>query len=382
MIIIRGGNVHDGLGQVLESTDIIIEDGKIKQVGKNLSSDGCTIVEAAGKLVMPGFIDTLNTHGGKGPGWREQDLGENSDPITPEMNVIYSFDHDGMNFQHLYKYGTTTSGIVPLPSNIIGGQLCVVKTYGATPYKMLVKECAAMSASVSSVVKDTFGEKKIAPMTKMGIFAMLKAALLKAKAYQPDKGYDAKCEALLPILNGEKQLIFNCETVSEINAVVMLMSEFEGIKYMLSGALSVNADCKDILEKKIPVILGDAIYQSAKLTNQIDYDFVAQMIENGNDVAFANCGSSFSTGKESLIWNSTLWHKNGISAGDILRGLTSVPAKLLGVSDRVGSIEVGKDADICIWSANPITTFTAKLEAVYLEGRDMLNMKEERVSCW
>ena len=106
MILIRGGKVYDGKGNILENTDILIEGSTIKDIGENiLVSKDTEIFDAKGKVVFPGFIESLNIWGAMGPGWEDNDLGEHSDPITPEMNVVYSFDQDSMMFQRVFEYG-------------------------------------------------------------------------------------------------------------------------------------------------------------------------------------------------------------------------------------------------------------------------------------
>ena len=119
MLLLKDGCVHDGLGNVLPSHDVLLGDGKIKAVGQNLSADGAVVRELSGAHVLPGLVSAVSSWGVTGPGWRDDDSAEKSDPVTPQLSVIYAFDHDSMNFQGVYRYGVTTAGITPKPCRYI-----------------------------------------------------------------------------------------------------------------------------------------------------------------------------------------------------------------------------------------------------------------------
>lgn len=380
MILIKNGTVHDGKGQVLNGVDILIEGGIIKDIGYSIEvSDSVEIVDAKDKVIFPGFIDSLNVWGCLGPGWQDKDLNEHSDPITPEMNVVYSFDQDSMVFQRVFEYGVTCAGITPTTSNVIGGHAAVFKTYGKHLYEMLVKEKAAMVASVTSATKKVYGARNVSPMTKMGAFALLKEALIKASNYDRLKegtDYDAKCEALQKVLDREIPLLINCNTKSEMDAIELALKDFS-VDIVFTGAFGVDTNTA----KKNSVILGDLTNAMTAKNSRVDFEGISKLMENGVDVAISSCGDQMSSGKESLLWNAILCHKYGLKSEDVLKMITSIPAKLLGVDHRVGSIEIGKDADIVIWTANPIETYSAVIEATYINGENVLNTRRN-VSCW
>lgn len=381
MLLIKNGCVHTGRGQVMENTDVLVDNGKITQIGNNLACPEATVWDAAGKVVFPGFIDALNIYGCRGPGWGMQDIAESTDPVLPQMNAVYAMDQDGMNFQQVYLYGVTAAGICPAPTNVLAGRAAVFKTYGKHPYQMLVKECAAMIGSVTPAVKGPYGPRNLAPMTKMGAFSLLKEALKKAQTYDKDKGYDAKSEALVPVVSGRLPLFVNCATRAEINAVLLLMQEFPHVKLVLTGAYGLTKELEAVRSGRVSVIMGDMTDAMSETNAHIAYDDVAALIGGGSNIAFSSCGDRCASGKESLLWNGILWYKNGVDVQTVLTGLTYMPAKILGVDDRIGSIAVGKDADIVVWSANPIETYAAQVEAVFLQGENLLT-KEKHTSCW
>lgn len=380
MVLIKNGIVHDGKGNILDGADILIEGTIIKDIGYDLKvSDSTKIVDAKGKVVLPGFVDSLNVWGCFGPGWGDKDLAEHSNPVTPAMDVVYSFDHDSMMFQRVFEYGVTSAGITPSIGNVIGGNAAVFKTYGDHPYKMLVKDKAAMISSITSETKKTYGPRNIAPMTKMGAFSLLTEALRKAQEYKAkeDKEYNADYEALQKVLNKEMPLFINCATKSEVDAIEIALKDFD-IDVVFTGAYGVH---EDTTKKLKGIILGDLTSGMSYKNTLVDFSAVKKLAEDGMDIAISSCGDDIASGKESLLWNAILYHKNGLDSEDVLKMITYVPAKLLGVDNRIGSIEIGKDADLSIWSDNPIEKYAGKIEAVYINGEDILNSRRV-ASCW
>ena len=384
MLVIKDGCVHNGRGKV-ERVDIAIDGGKIVQIGSNILSADADIINAAGLDVFPGFVDAQNAWGIIGPGWSGDDRSEDYDPLTPEMNVVYAFDQDGMNFQRVYTYGVTSACVAPSPKNMLRGQAAVFKTRGHSPYEMLVKEGVAMTASVTKAVKDNYGKRSglpMAPMTRMGIFSLLTGKLEKAKRYDQAKdGYDAGCIALKKVLSGEMPLFINCATRAEINSVFNALKPYDGIRIVLTGAFGLDADMPQIKDGSIPVIMGDHTEAYNNANYVTEFDRIIPLMEAGLPIAISCCGDDTASGRESLLWNALLWRRRGLSAEKALECISYIPAKILGVEDRIGSIEQGKDADITIWSKNPFESYEARIIHALISGKDAFR-KEETPSCW
>lgn len=381
MILIKNGNVHDGRGG-LAVCDILLDKGKIVQIGRKLIGPQAEVIDAAGLEVFPGFVDALNVWGVLGPGWTGDDKSEESDPVTPEMNVAYAFDHDGMNFQRAYTYGVTSAGIAPSPRNVISGQAAVYKTYGRSPYAMLVREHAAMVASVTRGVKKAYEKRNVAPMTRMGIFSLLIGQLEKTKRYNPEKDdYDAKCEAVSAVLRGELPLFVNCTTGAEIDAVFASLAPYPDIRLVLTGAYGLDETKWKNARGKAMAIMGDhteAFYANADLTR---FERIIPLMEAGAKIAIGCCGDGMTSGRESLLWNAIFWHRHGLSAEKTVEAITSIPAEILGVANKIGAIAPGLDADVTVWSANPIKTYEARILHAFISGEDVLK-KEAYQSCW
>lgn len=381
MKLIKNGVIWDGLGKKPYAADILIENGMIKKIAPNIKNDNAEVIDVQGCMVLPGFIDSLNIYGCRGPGWDSNDISELSDPVLPNMNIVFSFDQDGMNFQEVYKYGVTASGICPSPSNVLAGYAGVFYCYGHHPYKMLLKEKAAQIASVTEATKKPYGSKNKMPMTRMGSFSLLVEILRKALNYNPEKGYDAKLDALIPVLEGKIPLFVNCATKSEMKGVLHAMKEFENIKLVLTGAFALDNSFEEVKSGKVPVIMGDVTDAFSPYSEIVDFKVIKEMLDNNAVISCSSCGDQFASGKESLLWNAIQWYKNGIDANNVLKAITSTPAKLLGVDNLTGSLEEGKRADLSVWSENPICTYRASLKAVYIQGENLLE-KERYHSCW
>lgn len=383
MILIKGGKIYDGIGNILEDTDVLIDGKVIKEIGKSIKvSEDTEVYNAKGKVILPGFVNSLNIWGCKGPGWEDDDLREHSDPVTPHMNVVYSFDQDSMMFQRVFEYGVTSAGIIPSTSNVIGGYAAVFKTYGKHPYEMLVKEKVAMVSSITWETKKIYGKRNICPMTRMGAISLLKGEIIKAIEYgkKNKKEYNSKSEALLKVINKEIPLFINCNTKSDMDAIELALKGLP-VNVVLTGAFGVDEMTGSILKDNISIILGDLSNAMSYVNKDVDFEGINKLLENGVDIAISSGGDNMASGKESLLWNAILYHKYGLRDEDVLKMITSIPAKILGVYDRIGSIEVGKDADIVIWTGNPIKTYSAKVEAAFINGENILNSRRDN-TCW
>lgn len=381
MFILKNGVVWDGLNRDPVKADILVENGKIAKIASDIECSQAKVVPVDGCMVLPGFIDSLNVYGCRGPGWGVNDIAESTDPVLPQMNAVFAFDQDGMNFQEIYRYGVTASGISPMPNNVLAGKAAVFYSYGRHPYEMLLKEEAAQVASVSGAAKKLYGPQNKMPMTRMGSFSLLKEAFTKAQQYNKEKEYEPKAEALIPVLQGQTPLFVNCATKAEMKGILHMLQDFPQVKPVLTGAFCLDTSFEEVAAGQIPVILGDLTDAFSPYGEMVDFAAVKELLAKGAVIACSSCGDHSASGKESLLWNGIQWYKHGIEANQVLRAMTSTPARLLGVDRLTGSLEVGKNADMVVWTHNPICSYRAAVKAAYIKGENILE-KERYASCW
>ncbi len=381
-MIIHGGRIHDGNGRIYES-DIQIKDGKITKIAKEINEED-EVVDASGKEIFPGFIQTLSFWGINGSMSEirpsSQDNDELSNPITPELDVRYAFNGHAATVQQLGAFGLTTVGVTPTDNNLFGGTMAVYEVDGINPFKMCLKPYAGMKASVSEKVKNSY-KAKMAPQTKMWIFEQLKEQLRLASEYKkedvPER--NMKLEAIQRVLTGELPLFISCDNVQDIVHVKEIVEPYSNIKLVLCNGFGISEKDTWIHDHKTALVVRSSSMTMDDIAMTIDLKAIAKLSEAGMDVALSGVDSGFQI-REDVLWLGISMMKVMHDETKVLPMMTSIPAKLLGVADQTGSIEKGKRADIVIWSANPLETYSASIEATYMNGR-VIYKKGDEMKC-
>lgn len=370
MYCIANGNIHTGRGQILENTDLLIDNGKIVKIGKDLKSEAEGFIDASGKVILPGFIDAMSELGMAVRRGEARDNDEKTDPLTPQLKALYAYDGDCVSEQAPYTYGITALAASPSNSNILGGQMAVFRTAGINPFKLLIRDEAGMKGSVTSQVTDTYGARNQEPMTKMGLFSLLRQALKAAQENDetdPKTKRNEKHKALKKVLSGTMPLVVTANDATEIRGLLRVLEPY-GIKPILALGYDIHENDVDLLEKTQGVILGNLSYGFNAFSQKADLEGLYSLYKKGLPVAMATIGNN-PNGKEGLIWTAARMMQACGSSEDVLSMLTIRAAEMLGCADRIGSIEPGKDADLVIWSANPIETYEGRAEKVFMEGK-------------
>ena len=346
MILLKNGCVHNGRGQV-STTDLLIDGGKIVKIGEHLEASGADVIDAAGMHVFPGFIDPLSDWGILGPG-REirgnaNDNDERSDVFTPQLDVKYAFNGRGITRQQIYAFGITAVGVAPSNNNVFGGQMAAFEVHGVNPMKMLIREKVGMKASVTEAVKEAYGSRNLAPMTKMGIFAMLKEKLAAAKDYHPEEEKverDEKLAALKQVVDKQMPLFVSCNTPAEIRSVLRAVADYD-LDLVFCGGFGVDGSLQELAEKRCGLIVANPANGFNKYTRNTDYAGIAQLAKQGATVAFSAADNGFG-GREDLLWSALEMQKAIHDSETVLTMLTYNAAKLLGIEQLTGSLEEGK----------------------------------------
>lgn len=371
MYLIKNGTVHVGDGTIRECTDILIEGSKITQIGVGIKREGARVVDADNMHVFPGFIDPHSSIGALGIPTRYMDNREATSPITPEMNVRYSIDPDEVNDQEFYKSGITSIGIAPDNSNIVGGQITVFKTAPMKMKERIVKDKAALKCSVTQQVKEEYGGRKQLPMTRMGSFHLLKETLRKAQCNEQKK-LSASDEIILAAFDkGELPVFCAACTKGEITGLLHILED-EKISLNIVDAFGFSDCIEEIKKTSANIILGNINNMSQLAKHNMDLSKVKELIQNGNLLAFSNTNGGRSEGREVFLWNGIEVYRAGVEAEEVVKMMCINPAKMLGVDERIGTIEVGKDADISIFTDHPVSSYAAKVVKSIVNGEAVI----------
>lgn len=379
MLAIKNAKIITMAGETIKNGTILISEGKILDVGSNLKiPKNCQIVDKTGKTVFPGFVDA-HTHLGIGEediGWPGKDYDESTDPVTPHLKAIDAINPADTGLKDAYKGGVTTVMVTPGSSNVFGGECCVIKTYGNTVDEMLLKESVGIKAAVGENPKRDYGSKQNkAPKTRMGIAAIMRKTLSEAQVYKNKKKKkndnfekDIKLESLLPVLNKEIPLKIHAHRADDIMTAIRIAKEFK-IDITIEHCTEGHLVTKELFKENIPAIVGPTFGERSK--NELkNKSFKTAGILSSNGVKVAIMSDHGVTPTQYLPIYAALSIKAGMDELEALKAITINPAEILGVDERVGSIEKGKDADLIIFSGDPLD-IRSKVVEVYINGKQV-----------
>jgi len=377
LICIQNGLVHTGIAEEIQNADILIKDGKFLEIGASLQLPAdCEIVDASGLHVYPGFVDAHCHVGldGYAIGYEGMDYNELNDPLTPQLRAQDGINPMDLSLKMAALAGVTTIGTGPGSSNPIGGTFIAMKTIGKRVDNMIVKAPVAMKCAFGENPKRCYQSKGIS--SRMTNAALIREMLYKAAAYDAKKqaagddlskqpAYDAKCEALLPVLHREIPLKAHAHQANDLFTALRIAKEFH-LDLTLEHVTEGHLIDKELAEENVPLAVGPT------LTNASKFELQNKSWTTPGVLAKAGCQVSIITDApvipiQHLPLCAGLACKAGLSEFDALKAITINPAKHLGIADRVGSIEPGKDADLVITDGNPFSVET-QVKAVYING--------------
>ena len=362
--------------------DILVEKGKIVEIAESI--DGQDFLDCEGKYIMPGLIEA-HSHIGlleTGIGWEGSDGNEMTSPITPGLRAIDAINPFDVAFEEALGGGVTVACTGPGSANVIGGQFSVIKFQGTVVEEMVIKERAAMKCAFGENPKRVYGKASKVPMTRMGIAYLLRKALTDATNYKlkkekavvdGDKFFqvDLDMEALQPVINGEIPLKAHVHRADDICTVIRIAKEFNlnlTLDHCTEGFLITDY----LKAQGYPAIVGPSFGAKGKVeTRQKGFHNVRVLNDAGIKVAITTDHTV--TPQHSLIMCAALAVKEGLSEFDALKAVTINPAEILGIEDIKGRLKVGMDADIVIWSDNPLN-LQARAEKVFIEGKEVFSL--------
>lgn len=378
MLLIKNAKLYTVSDKGTFVGDIIADNGKIIDIGTNLICENAEIIDGTGLVATPGLIDTHSHLGGFDPASAgAMDLNEGTDPVTPTMQAIHAVDIYDKNFQFAHKTGVTTLCIAPGSANVICGWAFATKTYGTNIYDMAIKNPVALKCAMGINPKRYYGKKGKAPNTRMGIASIFRNTLRGAKDYMEKKAaaekdeskmpeYDAKCEAIIPALKGEIPLKVHCEQFDMVT-VIGIAKEF-GCKYTIDHGWAAYDFLDELVEGGGTVMFGpNGVANGYGELTGADPICVKYLDERGLNVTVMTDSPIFSEDQLIVVAGEAVrW---GVPHERALRMITINAAVALGIDNRVGSLEVGKDADIVLFDGVPALDVTANVEYTIIDGK-------------
>ena len=379
MLVLQNAAVYTSADKVYPCGDIHIENGKITAVGQNLPvPDGATIIDATGLTAIPGIVDAHSHIGGFGSTMSEDELNEMTNNATPQVESIYSIDVTQPGFVRVLSSGITTSAVAPGSGNVIGGLVCAVKSHGNSIDDMCIKNPIALKMALGGNPKGVYGPRNTMPMTRMGIAQVIIDSLRRGQEYmkkqQDAQGdaqkmppYDSGLENICRVLRREIPLKVHCEQFDMLTTI-RIAKQF-GVEFTLDHAWG-SSDFYDEIstaEGLRGVVFGPAgVGLSPGECGKVDLDCLVGLDARGVCCAIMTDGPIMNP--DLIVTQAGEAVRFGLSPERAIAMLTINPARIMGVADRVGSIEVGKDADIALFSGMPTVDTRASVVMTLVGG--------------
>jgi imidazolonepropionase-like amidohydrolase len=399
MIAITNGKILTITQGVIEQGTVLVEGGRIVAVGPDIEIPAdAEVYDASGKVVTPGLIDA-HCHVSifpDGIGWEHSDGNEMTDPVTPHLRALDAFNPNDPALPELVAGGVTTVLTGPGSANLIGGQwICIKTPPRPTAEEMILLEPAGMKMALGENPRRVYREQKRMPSTRMGNAAALRDALVAARNYlqkweryeedlaeygasqktggdvaekakqptEPER--DLKLEALGPVLRGEMKARIHAHRADDMMTAIRIAEEF-GLDLSLEHATEGHKIAAVLARKGIPVTVGPIFINRPK------FELNALTPRNPGILAKAGVKVAIQTDAMAdvkyLTINAALAVREGMPEEDALKAITINPAEIIGVAERVGSLEVGKDADVVVFSGHPFD-YTTVAELVLVDGK-------------
>ncbi|MBL8981090.1 MAG: amidohydrolase family protein [Gemmatimonadetes bacterium] len=390
-LVLRGGTVVPVDGPDIPNGTVILQGGKITAVGGATLAvpRDALVVDVRGKYVLPGLVDAMTSLG-----VGQSDLNEPSDPVTPQLRVFEAFNPFGnfgsgtpgpLRMTELLSGGVTTMYIATADAALVGGQGAVVKTAGDNLAALAVREPAAMDFTLGEPPKKAASARQRDPATRMAEMAMLRQALVRAQEYDrnraanPSLPRDLGMEALGRLLRREIPARIQANTPGDIRNAAQLAQEFN-IDVIIDGGANAKAEIPLLASRRIPVVIGQVSHpfvSNEEIPDKAEYPPIdesvpARLINGGVKVAIATFSRAFGSlapagSSKWLLLDAGIAAGYGLTEAQVLRAVTLTPAEILGVDARLGSLTVGKDADVLVLDGPPLS-MKSWVERVYVNG--------------
>ena len=388
-IAITGGYVVPVDGEAIEGGTVLVDEGVIVAVGAEADVDvpeDAEIVDASGMWVLPGFVESHGHLGvyEEGDGWAGVDVNEMTDPNGARLRALDGINPDDEGFRDALAGGVTTVVVKPGSGNPIGGQTVAVKSWGKTADEMLVRQPVSVKSALGENPKRVYGEKDKLPATRLGVAAVIRDAFTKTQDYRSAREHavrenkpfdrDNTYEVLARVLDGDLPWCQHCHRADDIATAIRLSEEF-GYRLVVNHGTEGHLIADVLAEKGIPVIIGPLIVGRSKV------EVRRRSFRNPGILARAGVEIAITTDHpvvpiDFLVHQATFAVKAGLDTDTALRSITVNPARILGLDDRVGALKPGLDADIVLWSGDPLDVMSRAVR-VFVNGRPVYHYDDQ-----
>ncbi|WP_134772701.1 amidohydrolase [Ornithinimicrobium flavum] len=365
----------------VEDGTVLLRDGRIEAVGPRGEVEvpaEAEVVDVSGGWLLPGLVDA-HVHLGvweEGEGWAGQDTNEMTDPVMAAARAIDGINPREQGFDDALMGGITTVNVNPGSGNPIGGQAVALKTYGRVVDEMVLRNPSGVKAALGENPKRVYGDQKKTPSTRLGVALVLRRAFAAARSYQAKVAAadgkpvdtDLVSEILVKVLEGEIPWRQHCHRADDIATALRLADEF-GYRLVLDHGTESYLMADLLAERQVPVLYGPMIVSRSKVEVR-DRSLRAPGILDRAGVEVSLITDHPVVPIEYLITQVALAVREGMDRDAALRAVTINPARVLGVEDRVGSLAPGKDADVVLWSGDPLD-LQSRVLRTWIDGTEV-----------
>jgi imidazolonepropionase-like amidohydrolase len=387
VIAITNAHVVPVVGEPFDGT-VIVENGKISASGTDVQvPEGAEVVDAGGRWLLPGLVEA-HGHVGiheEGIGWAGNDTNEGTEVNGARFRALDAIHPSDEGFRDALSGGVTSMVVKPGSANPIGGQTVALKCWGRMVDEMVFKQPVSVKSALGENPKRFHGqERKVLPTTRQGVAAVLREAFTKAQDYSARKKHaesegkpfdrDLTFETLVQVLENGLPWCQHTHRVDDIATAIRLADEF-GYKLVINHGTEAHLLADLIAERNLPVVIGPL------MTSRSKWEVNQRSLANPGHLARAGVQIAITTDApvipiNFLIYQVILAVKDGLDRRTGIESVTINPARILGLDDRVGSIETGKDADLALWSGDPLDIYS-RVETVWVDGRQVYTWDEE-----
>jgi len=389
-LVIKAGYIVPIASEDITNGMILIQDGKIAQVGRDFAvPEDAELIDIGNGWILPGLIDAHTTLGAASR-YGGSNSDETSNPNTAQMRIIDGINPFAKNIIYTRMGGITSVLATPGRRNVIGGQPAVLKLRGKTVDEMAIIPSAGVKFSLGEGPKDTYGKKGRLPSTRMGSAYVIRNALFSAADYQqkwedynkkkdkdktarPPKR-DLQLEPLTEVIQGKKTAFIECYRADDIMTALRIIDEFK-LKAVLVGCTEGYKIPNEIARRKVPVIVSPFGVGPRRMEAQdIKANNAAVLAQAGNKIII-KADEALGVGSlRELPLHAAMAVKGGLDRAIAMRAITLSAAEVIGAADRIGSIEKGKDADLVIFNGDPLV-YSTRITHVLIDGKIVFSLK-------